>query len=245
MVDTSGYFEKWHFELVPVNEETGELDFDSEDFQENVEQNPEDMEAAEYAIYQQRQLEETDEPTETYDFDADVENEFDFADDNEEDFAIDNAQEAYDDLLDEVDDDESAYNTGTGSGISLGGTAKKLLKGALSNVHSALSHKEKSYSRRRQYKYAAYGCITFLVISIIIFACCCKKIKLLIAILKAAADFITDIYSVIVVPPVFYCILIGWFLWWVGTLLFIYTSGHLDTKGMKGYPFAVYKLTTW
>lgn len=102
----------------------------------------------------------------------------------------------------------------------------------------------KAEARKKQYKYAAYGTIAFFVLSLIMLCCCCSRIKLLIAILKAAADFVTDIWSVVFVPPIMWVLLIVYFSWWVGTLLWIYTSGEKDTESMEGYPFIVYKLNT-
>merc|ERR1712110_716567 len=98
--------------------------------------------------------------------------------------------------------------------------------------------------RRKQYAYAAYGTIGWFVISLIFLCCCCNRIKLLIAILKAAAQFITDIYSVVLVPPVMWGFLVVYFGWWMWTMLWIYTSGEKDTAQMEGYPFIVYKLST-
>jgi hypothetical protein len=109
-----------------------------------------------------------------------------------------------------------------------------------------LTPKEKEALKRKHYKFAFYGMIVFFLC-----ACCClkciwKQIKILIAILKAAADFITDVYSVILIPVFFYILYVAYFIWWIGTILFVYTSGNLaseDKSGHGGYPFASFSLS--
>lgn len=67
-----------------------------------------------------------------------------------------------------------------------------------------------------------------LVLSIILVACGWNKIKLMIAILKSAALFVVEVWPSVFIAPLFYLLFAGYFVWWVVTALFLYTSGDLD-----------------
>ena len=63
----------------------------------------------------------------------------------------------------------------------------------------------------------------------------------MVAVLKAAADYITDVWPVVFLPPVFYVVIVLTFMWSVTTGLFLYTAGapieHPVGDYSASYPF--------
>jgi len=55
-----------------------------------------------------------------------------------------------------------------------------------------------------------------------------KNISLVVKILEASADFVNDVWTSVFVPPVMFVVQLVLFVWWVVTLVFLYTSGELD-----------------
>lgn len=93
-----------HFELMPVNEETGEIEFSAKSEKPNLEADTEDMTPAEFAVYQQQLLDDAnDDLYDDLDFE-DLDDEEQYMDDltHEENLAISNAEMAYEDLVEEM-----------------------------------------------------------------------------------------------------------------------------------------------
>lgn len=82
------------------------------------------------------------------------------------------------------------------------------------------------------------GAITAIMIILVI--CSCKKIKLVIAILKSAALFMADTPQILIVPPLFGLVTIIFWLAWMLCLIFVYTTGEI--KGSGENPFATVTL---
>ena len=50
--------------------------------------------------------------------------------------------------------------------------------------------------------YVSYGCAVVLLILYVSICCYCKKIRIAIRIMETAADFVTEVCTVMAVPPV-------------------------------------------
>lgn len=59
----------------------------------------------------------------------------------------------------------------------------------------------------------------------ILLMCCCSRIKLAIAILEAASDFVRNTVSVFFIPLIFFVIIAVWITFWTFSAIWIYSVG--------------------
>eukprot|EP01015_Nassula_variabilis_P030426 TRINITY_DN6683_c0_g1_i32.p1 TRINITY_DN6683_c0_g1~~TRINITY_DN6683_c0_g1_i32.p1 ORF type:complete len:447 (-),score=91.79 TRINITY_DN6683_c0_g1_i32:100-1440(-) len=74
-------------------------------------------------------------------------------------------------------------------------------------------------------------------ISFLLVCCFFNRIRLVIAILKAAADFVKDVCSALLVPPVMFTFQIMLYVSWLITLVYLYSTGE-QKRPQEGWPFA-------
>ena len=80
-----------------------------------------------------------------------------------------------------------------------------------------------------------YGCLFLLgfVISVILIIYLRKKLKLVIAIFKSAADFVLEESIILLLPVASFLLLIGFTLYWVKTAVYLYSAFEVQTKDGK------------
>jgi len=61
--------------------------------------------------------------------------------------------------------------------------------------------------------------------------CMCNRIRLAVAIMKAGTLYIRDVWYAMLVPPVFFLVIIAFYIWWVLAVLWIYSSGDIKQHG--------------
>jgi len=88
---------------------------------------------------------------------------------------------------------------------------------------------------RKNYKYGFYVCLGFTVIVVLSLCCYWTRVKEVNAVLETAALFIMDVWESILIAPVFFVINVLFFVWWVWTYCYLYSTGELDTSNR--YPF--------
>lgn len=90
-------------------------------------------------------------------------------------------------------------------------------------------------------KWISYGCWAVAAISALALCIYFKKIQLAVAVLKCASEFVEDVPTVLIVPPFFFLISVGFYLYWVFSAVYIVSTGtiHSDDGGI----FADVKMT--
>ena len=89
-----------------------------------------------------------------------------------------------------------------------------------------------------------YAICVLLLLSLILLCCFFKKIEVLIVILKCSARFVNENMTIILVPPVFYVILIVWFIFWMVGAVYLYTVGEIDEKSSLPFGQFIYDKKT-
>lgn len=75
------------------------------------------------------------------------------------------------------------------------------------------------------YEYGAYGCIAFTVAYFITICCLYTKIRIAIRIMETAADFVTEVVLIVLVPPVTALLVVLWILGFSYTFVYVVTTG--------------------
>jgi len=75
------------------------------------------------------------------------------------------------------------------------------------------------------YEYAAYLCMIFTLAYAITICCLYTKIRIAIRIMETAADFVTEVVLIVLVPPITATLIIGWCVIWVYTFVYVVTTG--------------------
>lgn len=92
---------------------------------------------------------------------------------------------------------------------------------------------------RSTLKVFAYIFFALCVIYVLLLLICCNRIRLGIAIMATAADFIKDTLRVFWIPIIFFFILVVWLVYWLISLVFIWSVG--DVREHRDTPFASIK----
>jgi len=116
--------------------------------------------------------------------------------------------------------------------IAVLGTAVAIL--GLAIVSFFISNKYKSPDKARIYM-AVLGwfLIALLVVYLIVVCCLLKTLKMAIAILEAAADFVTDTLRIVAVPIISFFWTAIWIVVWTGIAICVYSVGDIK-KGTGG-----------
>jgi len=121
-----------------------------------------------------------------------------------------------------------------------------VLVGAAVYLYFTADKYDKDDPTRNTLTYISYIIFGIGGLYIIILLCCCGKIRLGIAIMKTAANFIRDTYRVFLVPIFFFFCILVWMTYWVCSAVFIWSVG--DVKKHQDTPFASIhwsKTTRW
>jgi len=97
------------------------------------------------------------------------------------------------------------------------------------------SHESSAQQTVTTEKVIAYVCWGIAGFTFLAVLCLYSRIRLAIAIMKAAADYIKDTPLIMLVPPVTVVILICFFTYWGGTAIFLVSAG--DATQIKNTPF--------
>lgn len=81
------------------------------------------------------------------------------------------------------------------------------------------------------YLYASYAIGIFWLICLIGLFCMFNNIRLAIAIIKTSSDFMRDVWTSLLIPPVLAVITIIWWLAWVYGFVFVYAVGEVTKRG--------------
>ena len=76
------------------------------------------------------------------------------------------------------------------------------------------------------YQYASYVCIVLLFLLYCVIICNYKKIRIVIRIMDTAADFVTEVWSVMLVPPANMVLFLIWVAVWVPLAFYVYSRGE-------------------
>mmetsp|Transcript_28845 Transcript_28845/g.51375 ORF Transcript_28845/g.51375 Transcript_28845/m.51375 type:complete len:642 (-) Transcript_28845:138-2063(-) len=76
-------------------------------------------------------------------------------------------------------------------------------------------------------KVLAYICWGISGLFILYIFCMCNRIRLAIAIMKTGTIYIKDVWHILFVPPVFFIVTLGIYIYWILACLFIYSSGDI------------------
>jgi len=96
----------------------------------------------------------------------------------------------------------------------------KDLEAANSGVNS------NNYKAQKVIAYILWGIAGFSALAVL---CLYNRIRLAIAILKAAADYVRNTLSVFLVPPVICLILVAFYVYWTITSVYLVSAGNVDT----------------
>ena len=97
---------------------------------------------------------------------------------------------------------------------------------------------DENYEEKAEYaRYGTYGLAGLWVLTLLIFIFCYQSIKIAIAVLEAASDFVKEVKTTLFIPVLMFVIMSAFFVWWLVTALYLYTSGELAqiTMFMKGH----------
>jgi hypothetical protein len=83
--------------------------------------------------------------------------------------------------------------------------------------------------------------LALFLLSLIALCCFCKKIEVLVVILKCAAHFVGDTPCALLVPPIFFLCGFAFFMLWCSLAVYLYTSGTVDET--SSMPFGQFKHT--
>jgi len=92
-----------------------------------------------------------------------------------------------------------------------------------------------TYNSEKIIAYVCWGVAIFTVLAVL---CLWSRIRLAIAILKAAADYVKDTPSVFLVPIFTVVILLVFYAFWSGAMVFLVSSG--EASKLAGSPFATF-----
>lgn len=82
----------------------------------------------------------------------------------------------------------------------------------------------------------AYTSWVFAVLALLMLICLCNKIRLAIAVMKAAADFTEDVKAAPLVPFVMFAITICFFVFWVFSSSYLLACGNAIQNGGSPFP---------
>jgi solute carrier family 44 (choline transporter-like protein), member 2/4/5 len=83
--------------------------------------------------------------------------------------------------------------------------------------------------------YVLYGISGVLLIYILYM---CNKIRLAVAIMKVGTQYIRDVWLTLLIPPIFFVLTVGLYIYWTLACLYLYSSGTLTQRGTSANPFA-------
>ena len=79
---------------------------------------------------------------------------------------------------------------------------------------------------RNYYLYGAYGCAAITVAYFIIICCLYTKIRIAIRIMETAADFVTEVCLIVLVPPITTLLISIWVIFWIPTFVYVWCQGE-------------------
>lgn len=92
--------------------------------------------------------------------------------------------------------------------------------------------------------YGSYTLFGLCGLYILCMLCCCSRIRLAIAILKAAAEFVNSNLRIFLLPVFFVVITIVFFAWWLATGLYVYSVGTVEKGTLSSLPNIVWSQNT-
>ena len=81
---------------------------------------------------------------------------------------------------------------------------------------------------RNYYLYGAYGSAAASAIFFILICCFYTKIRIAIRIMETAADFVTEVCLIVLVPPITTLLISAWVIFWVPTFIYVWCQGEFS-----------------
>jgi hypothetical protein len=84
---------------------------------------------------------------------------------------------------------------------------------------------------KKPYNYYLYGSYAMAFVCFAFFCTICsmyRKIQIAIKIMETAADFVTEVCTVMLVPPVISVLTIAWFIAWLYVAIYVYAQGTFE-----------------
>jgi solute carrier family 44 protein 1 (choline transporter-like protein)/choline transporter-like protein 2/4/5 len=94
---------------------------------------------------------------------------------------------------------------------------------------------------RNYYLYGSYGCAAVTVGFFVVICCFYTKIRIAIRIMETAADFVTEVCLIVLVPPITTLLISIWVVVWVPTFIYVWCQGEF-AAAENG---AIYGQVTW
>lgn len=112
-------------------------------------------------------------------------------------------------------------------------------------------YKNKFETSEKSYSFCKWTAIILWIAAalyLILVFCCCRSIRIGVAVIEATARFVATTPKIFFVPIIFFFLIVAWFIYFMGATLFIWTSGHPKKRGstpfgeMKwdGYTYTAY-----
>jgi hypothetical protein len=95
--------------------------------------------------------------------------------------------------------------------------------------------------------YVSYGAMVVCGIMFCAIVCMYNKIRIVIKIMETSADFVTEVCTVMLVPPIMMLLTIVWSLVWIYLAVYVYSNGEIaQAKPAKGELYGKpYGNVTW
>lgn len=77
-------------------------------------------------------------------------------------------------------------------------------------------------------------CILVAFVSLVLICCFFNRINLAVAVLKAAADYLEDEKMVLLVPPVFFVLSLGYYIFWIFVAIYIFAMNNIVAGDSNG-----------
>jgi len=75
--------------------------------------------------------------------------------------------------------------------------------------------------------YISYGLMVVCLLFFCMIICMYTKIRIVISIMQTSADFVTEVCSVMLIPPVMMIFTMFWTMLWIFLALYVYSNGEI------------------
>lgn len=84
-------------------------------------------------------------------------------------------------------------------------------------------------------KYVAYALFGIEGLSLLLIICYYKSIRTAVSVIEAAADFVTDVKRIVVIPILMMLFIAGFLAYWIATSVFLMSSGEFKESNNGPY----------
>lgn len=109
---------------------------------------------------------------------------------------------------------------------------------------SGVNQYSEDSNTRKTLKILAYIMYAVSALFILYIFCMCSRIRLAIAILKAGTSFIKDVPLSLLIPPVFFVLIIVLYIYWTLAMIYLWSFGDVKNRGTNPIPEIEWDTTT-